>query len=508
MKLQQILEQVKTQFKVIANKDLLAKTDVVNLAIDSRLIKDGDVFFALKGLKNDGVQFIFSSAKLGAKAVIVNSQSLFEIKNFQQQFPKVIVIASDDNFALLVEFLKIFYHPLPKNIYGITGTNGKTSCVEYIRQILNILNIKSASIGTLGVNCDQQIKDQLASSSLTTPDIVALYRNLYTLKKSAIDDVAIEVSSIGLDQQRVAGLKINCTGFTNFSQDHLDYHLNMENYLQCKLKLFSEIVDNSGVAVINADIEEFNKIKAICENRKIKIIDYGNKAKVLKLIDINLQDVKFEFNGKAYQFKKAINGDFQAYNLLCALGCVIANHNLKENELKKLLENFLQIQVALGRMQKIAELVNNAEIFIDFAHSPDALKNVLLQAKKIQQKKNNDNLHQSRIIVLFGCGGDRDRQKRPIMGEIACQLADLVIVTDDNPRTENSKDIRQEILAGCNQDKVIEIADRFTAINQAVKMLEANDILILAGKGHEKYQIIGDKKIAFDEEQIVKNALK
>jgi UDP-N-acetylmuramoyl-L-alanyl-D-glutamate--2,6-diaminopimelate ligase len=159
-------------------------------------------------------------------------------------------------------------------------------------------------------------------------------------------------------------------------------------------------------------------------------------------------------------------------------------------------------------MQKISELVNKAEIFIDFAHSPDALKNVLLQAQKIKQKKIKDNLLQSRIIVLFGCGGDRDRQKRPIMGEIACQLADLVIITDDNPRGESSKDIRQEILAGCNQDKVIEIADRFTAINQAVKMLEANDILILAGKGHEKYQIIGDKKIAFDEEQIVKNALK
>lgn len=508
MKLQQILEQVKTQFKVIANNHLLAQTDVKNLAIDSRLIKDGDVFFALKGIKNDGVQYAFSSAKLGANTIIINSQSLLEINHFQQQFPKVIVITSDNNFALLIEFLKIFYQPLPKNIYGITGTNGKTSCVEYIRQILNILNIKSASIGTLGINCDQMVKDQLASSSLTTPDIVALYRNLYTLKKSAIDDVAIEVSSIGLDQKRVAGLKINCAGFTNFSQDHLDYHLNMENYLQCKLKLFSEIVDNSGVAVVNADIDEFNKIKSICDNRKIKIIDYGYKAKLLKLIDINLQDVKFEFNNETFQFKMAINGDFQAYNLLCALGCIIANHNLKANELKKLLENFYHIQVAPGRMQKIVKLANNAEIFIDFAHSPDALKNVLLQAKKIQQKKNNDNFRQSRIIVLFGCGGDRDRKKRPIMGEIACQLADLVIITDDNPRTETPKDIRQEILVGCNQNKVIEIADRFMAINQAVKMLGANDILILAGKGHEKYQIIGDKKIVFDEEQIVKNALK
>lgn len=508
MKLTQIIEQVKTQFKVLANEDLIAKIDIKNIAIDSRLVKEGDVFFALKGLKNDGSQFAFSSAQLGAKVVVISSQSLFEINKFQQQFPKVIVFACVDNFALLIEFLKIFYEPLPKNIYGVTGTNGKTSCVEYIRQILNFLNIKSASIGTLGVNCHQEIKEQLALSSLTTPDIVALYRNLHILKKFAIDDVAIEVSSIGLDQQRIAGLKINCAGFTNFSQDHLDYHQSMENYLQCKLKLFSDILDESGVAVINSDIEEFEKIKEICDKRKIKIIDYGNNGKVLKLRAISSQLVSFEFAGQIFEFKMAINGDFQAYNLLCALGCVIANHHLKTSELKQLLENFQNIQVALGRMQKIAELANKAQIFIDFAHSPDALKNVLLQAQKIRQKNLQSQLKSSRIIILFGCGGDRDRKKRPIMAEIACQLADLVIITDDNPRTEIAKDIRQEILVNCNLDKTIEIADRFVAINQAIKMLEDNDILILAGKGHEKYQIIGDKKIDFDEEQIVKNALR
>ncbi|MFM7619987.1 MAG: Mur ligase family protein, partial [Alphaproteobacteria bacterium] len=322
MKLTQIIEQVKTQFKVLANEDLIAKIDIKNIAIDSRLVKEGDVFFALKGLKNDGAQFAFSSAQLGARVVVISSQSLFEINKFQQQFPKVIVFACADNFALLIEFLKIFYEPLPKNIYGVTGTNGKTSSVEYIRQILNFLNIKSASIGTLGVNCDQEIKEQLALSSLTTPDIVALYRNLHILKKFAIDDVAIEVSSIGLDQQRIAGLKVNCAGFTNFSQDHLDYHQSMENYLQCKLKLFSDILDESGVAVINSDIEEFEKIKKICDKRKIKIIDYGNNGKVLKLRAISSQLVSFEFAGQIFEFKMAINGDFQAYNLLCALGCV------------------------------------------------------------------------------------------------------------------------------------------------------------------------------------------
>ena len=202
------------------------------------------------------------------------------------------------------------------------------------------------------------------------------------------------------------------------------------------------------------------------------------------------------------------SGDFQAFNLLCALGCVLSKHNLNEDDLMQLMKKFLELKSAAGRMQKIAQLKNNAQIFIDFAHSPDALENVLKQAKSMLDNKKLSKEISPKLVVLFGCGGDRDKQKRPIMGKIASQLADIVIVSDDNPRSENPQLIRKEILSGCLPKNIIEINDRRLAIIEAIKILNDNDILILAGKGHEKYQIIGDKKIDFDEEQIVKNAIK
>lgn len=508
MKLQKILEQLKTEFKIAFNQDLVAQIEVKDMVIDSRFVKNGDVFFALKGLHKDGIDYAESAVGKGAKVLVISSQSLFNINNFKQLYPETIIIVSDNNFLLLVEFLQIFYQPLPKNIYGITGTNGKTSTVEYIRQILKFLNINSASIGTLGINCDQQHNLQFAVSSLTTPDIVALYKNLYLLKQSNIDDVAIEVSSIGLDQNRLAGIAINCAGFTNFTQDHLDYHQTMENYLLCKIKLFEQCLVNHGFAVLNSDIEEFAKIKKICDQRKIKIIDYGFSANIFKIKKIAQQQIFFQYRNQEFVFEMSANGDFQAFNLLCALALVVENHQLTSEQIVQILKKFSQIKTALGRMQKIAQLKNNAQIFIDFAHSPDALKNILMQAQKMLKTIVSTKSKPRRLIVLFGCGGDRDRQKRPIMGKIACQLADLVIISDDNPRSEDAKVIRQEILAGCNLTKTIEIADRQNAIIQTLAMLEQDDILILAGKGHEKYQIIGDKKIAFDEEQIVKNALK
>lgn len=465
MKLSKILAQVKIDYSLpgIVNPD---KIDIEDIAIDSRLVKKNSAFFALAGKEKNGAEFIENAIKNGAILVI------------------------KDQPKLLVEFLKIFYAPLPTNIYAITGTNGKTSTAEFTRQILGFLNKKSASIGTLGVTCEAIIGEGSQNSSLTTPDIVSLYKNLSLLKKNGVDDVAIEVSSIGLDQGRATGLEFASGAFTNFTQDHLDYHKSMAEYFRCKSLIF----DQTKRGVINSDITEFETIKKICAEKNISIIDYGRKARYLRLVD----NQTFEFRGKKYHFQLSLAGEFQIYNMLCALGNVMSAHDLSDDQLTDLVKNFSKLYSAPGRMQFAGSAQNKAKIYIDFAHTPDALTNVLKLARKLTS---------ARVLVLFGCGGDRDAKKRPLMGEIASNLADLVIITDDNPRHEKPRTIRSEILQKCDLKKTIEINDRKEAIRQAISLLKPNDILILAGKGHEKYQIIGDEKSEFDEEKIVKGFL-
>ncbi len=480
MKLSQILSQIKIDYKLPSGfaPDAI---EVSSIELDSRLVKKNSVFFALPGKTTNGLEFVDSAIKNGASAVIAEG-----------------FIESSNPHQLLVEFLQIFYTPRPTNIYAITGTNGKTSVAEFTRQILEISGKKAASIGTLGVMCDSSIEKDLQSFALTTPDLVSLYKNLQVLKKNGVDDVAIEVSSIGLEQGRIAGLEIEVGAFTNFSQDHLDYHKSMAEYLRCKMILFENTLENGGVAVLNSDIPEFAEIKKICERKKLRVIEYGFKARDLRLCKIepieNGQKVFFEFEKKNYQFELSVSGEFQAFNALCALGNVLTKNNLDQIPLEK----FNILQPAPGRMQCAGTLLNKARVYIDFAHTPDALENVLKLAREITKK---------RVVVLFGCGGNRDAKKRPIMGKLACELADLVIVSDDNPRTEKAETIRDEILSACDMAKTVELSDRKHAIEKAVQMLEAGDILILAGKGHEKYQIIGATKFEFDEEKIVKNAI-
>ncbi len=490
MKLSQLLSQVKSDFKISGDP---SQIEIEDIAIDSRLVKKNSVFFALQGKVTDGLKFVDAAVGSGASLVVT------PILDSQFLIPNCLHLASSDPQKLLVEFLQIFYQPLPANIYAITGTNGKTSTAEFTRQILEFLGKKSASIGTLGVTCDDEIKSHLQNSSLTTPDIVSLYKNLQILKKNGVDDVAVEVSSIGLKQGRIAGLKIAVGAFTNFTQDHLNYHKSMPEYFKCKMMLFDSVLENSAFAVLNSDIPEFLEIKKICENKNHSIIEYGFKARDLRLLEAIDHKIKFEFRKKIYEFELSASGEFQAFNALCALGNVLAKNNLDETQLKKLLKNFHLLRPAQGRMQLAGNLQNGAKIFIDFAHSPDALENVLKLARQLTKK---------RVLILFGCGGDRDAKKRQIMGRIACQLSDFVIVTDDNPRTEKAESIRAEIFSACDSSKTLEIADRKAAIETAIAMLEAEDILILAGKGHEKYQIIGEQKFEFDEEKIVKNVIR
>ncbi|MFM7702696.1 MAG: Mur ligase family protein, partial [Alphaproteobacteria bacterium] len=367
MNLSQIIVNLKN-YNLVHNSQNLNELQIDDIVIESKKAKKNSIFVGLIGTKNDGANFIPEVVSLGCVVAVIDKKSQFDFQNFLQKNPNFIFIIGEAKL-ILSEILKAFYQSLPKNIYAITGTNGKTSTAEFVRQILEFSGKKSASIGTLGINCDAEIKNKLADFALTTPDIATLYKNLAILQKNHINDVAIEVSSIGLDQGRVAGLNIEVGAFTNFSQDHLDYHQNMENYFASKMILFTKILPDAGnqaIAVLNADIAEFAKIKNHCDINKIKIIDYGYNAKILKLISIVEQKIDFEYLGEIFSFDHHIFGDFQTHNLLCALGIFLAKNNLNKNELTKLLKNFDKLCPAIGRMQFV-ENYNNAKIFIDFA---------------------------------------------------------------------------------------------------------------------------------------------
>lgn len=495
MQIKDLLTHITRDYHVVSQN--LADQSITDIAIDSRLVKQGSAFFAVLGKSKNGAEFIASAIANGASVVVANDVDDFIIAN-----PHVLFIQSSDVFDLLVDFLNVFYPPLPRNIYAITGTNGKTTTAEFGRQICQLLGKKSASIGTLGVISDFVDQSHIQKSVLTTPDIVSFYKNLSALKQSGIDDVFIEASSIGMDQKRMAGLNIGVGAFTNFTQDHLDYHHSMEEYFQSKMLLFSKFLSPHSTAIINRDLEKSDEIIALCHQHQHQVFTYGHQQSDFQIIDITSddfhQDIIFQYQEQRYHINLAIIGKFQALNILCALAMVLAKYELDALQLSTLLEKFSQIRTACGRMQKVAVLPNKSQIFIDFAHSSDALENVLKLAR---------NLAKGRVIVLFGCGGNRDPKKRPMMGKVACDLADLVIVTDDNPRFEDPTQIRKDVMKGCDATKTIEIAGRKDAIQKAITMLEPQDILILSGKGHEKYQVVGEQRLEFDEEKIVKNAL-
>lgn len=461
---------------------------ISSVEIDSRLIKPGSIFFALKGLASNGENFIDSAFEKGAIAVFCSLDC-------QKHDPRIIKVKNVH--GELIEALKKFYNDLPANIFAITGTNGKTSIAYFIQQIQEILGKKSASIGTLGIKAsDYKIQEKLTPFVLTTPDIVSFYKNLAVLKENKVNDVVIEASSIGLDQKRAGGLRIKLGAFSNFTQDHLDYHGSMKKYFDCKMILFKEILQKGDFAILNADISEFEQMREIATKRNLQVFSYSTqKSKISSAAMTNLEIRVFD---KEYPFKIAMSGDFQKDNLLCALLSVVCYYQLEHDQIKFLIQNLHKVNPAEGRMQKVAELKNGAQIFIDYAHTPDALKNVLETARHIPHNK---------IHVLFGCGGDRDKTKRPQMGKIASDLADFVIVSDDNARYEDGQKIRNEVLSACDLTKTIQIGGRRKAIISAISGLKECDILILAGKGHEKYQVVGGDKFDFDEEKIVSEAI-
>ena len=422
MLLSQILAGVPLAEKLSGDAEISA------VELDSRKTVPGALFIALNGKNSDGRKFIPDALEKGAAAVLYDGDYTPPAAD-----GVLFVRADGDMRQNIARAAANFYKPVPPYISAVTGTNGKTSIADFTRQLMKKLGYSAASIGTVGVVSDVAEN----AETLTTPDSVTLHRILRDLAVRGVDYVSLEASSIGIEQYRLDGLKIKAAGFTNFTQDHLDYHLTMENYLKAKEELFSRVMETDGTAVLNADIPEFAELAEICRRRGIKVMSYGRNGSDLKILSrvphAEGQTLETEIEGRPYRLELPLIGEFQAMNVLCAVGMVIAMHGFSG----KIIDSLPHLKGAPGRLDLAGRLANGAAVYVDYAHTPDALENVLKTMRHHTAGK---------LWVVFGCGGDRDKLKRPIMGRIARELADRAVVTDDNPRTEDAAEIRRQIL--------------------------------------------------------------
>jgi UDP-N-acetylmuramoyl-L-alanyl-D-glutamate--2,6-diaminopimelate ligase len=466
--------------------------EIAGLSADSRTVRRGFLFAALAGAKTSGDRFLGEALAKGAVAVLAATPLAVP--------QGVALIVDPEPRHRLALMAARFYGRQPETIAAVTGTNGKTSVVDFTAQLWRALGHPAASLGTLGVRAPG-FEVVLAH---TTPDPIELHRLLAELKRCDIDRVAIEASSHGLAQSRMDGVSVKAAAFTNLSRDHLDYHGTIEAYFAAKMRLFECIMPPGGTAVVNADSDWFDAVSEICAGRRHRLISYGRTGRELRLLACEVfgngrrrgrrpgQRLSADVFGARYAIELPFLGGFQAENALCALGLVIACGE----EPKAAVAALNRLKGVRGRLEPAAERANGASVFVDYAHTPDALEHALAALR--QQAK--------RLVLVFGCGGDRDQGKRALMGEIAARLADRVFVTDDNPRGENPASIRAMVLARC--PGAIEVGDRAAAIARAVEELEPGDILLLAGKGHEQGQIIGDLVYPFDDASQARTAVR
>ncbi|MHA1539883.1 MAG: UDP-N-acetylmuramoyl-L-alanyl-D-glutamate--2,6-diaminopimelate ligase [Alphaproteobacteria bacterium] len=478
-------------FDLIKNIDGLEmpteNPEITGLSSDSRALKKGTLFAALPGMKVHGNIFIDKAIASGAAAILTDRMP-------HKKTLQIPVIVSQNPRADLAKIAACFYQHQPHFVAAITGTNGKTSTSIFVRQMLANLGHKTANIGTVGTFIQTEKKlEQLEQIGLTTPDAISLYALLATLKKQDVTHLAFEASSHGIVQHRLDGIQLSCAAFTSFSRDHLDYHKNIEDYFLAKAWLFDSLIATGKPVILNSDVIEYTRLKAIADARNLDVIDYGRRASRLKIIKITPtekgQDLRLLIDAVERNFLFPLMGAFQVYNALCALGIVMASGVTVDDGIAQL----QKLTSVDGRIEHVATHQNGAPIFVDYAHTPDALENLL---KSIRPHIKN-NLH-----LVFGCGGDRDNGKRPLMGSLAEELADIAYVTDDNPRTENPEKIRQQILVKC--PKAFNIGDREAAIKTAINSLEKGDCLVVAGKGHETYQVIGTEEIPFNDTEIIR----
>ena len=455
------------------------------LTADSREVKPGFLFAALSGTRTDGARFIEDAVKRGAAAVLGVPGAAEQVKKLGIPF-----LPAANPRQRLAQMAAEFYGAQPREIAAVTGTNGKTSVAAFLRQIWAFQGRRAASLGTIGIDSPSGH----VSLGHTTPDPVRLHAELLRLKQEGVDHLALEASSHGLDQYRLDGVKISAAGFTNITRDHLDYHTDFADYLEAKLRLFSDLVKEGGAAVVNMDAGHAQDFIAAAKRRRLKIFTVGAQGDDLRLVTqmphADGQDLTVRYQGREHAIALPLAGSFQASNAAVAAGLALALGDCAEAVFAAL----ATLKGAPGRLDLVARTRQGAAIYVDYAHTPDAIETVL-KALRPHVK--------GRLHIVFGCGGDRDRGKRPLMAAAAQHLADTVIVTDDNPRSEDPAAIRREVLAGA--PGLREIAGRAEAIRSAVAGLGENDALVIAGKGHEDYQIIGTEVLPFsDRDEAVK----
>ncbi len=459
------------------------------ISFNTKNIKKDHIFFAIKGFNIDGNKYIPVAIKKGSKIIV----SERKVKN---QINGILYIHTKNIRKLLSETAFKIYNKKPKNLIAVTGTNGKSSVADFYYQILKLSNKKVASIGTLGVKS----KNINYSLSNTTIDPIKLGQILTSLRNQKVENVIMEASSHGLKQNRLDGLRFSSGIFTNLSQDHLDYHKNLKSYFKAKLYLFENLIKKKGFVITDQKIPEFKQIKKITQNKKLKLYTLNDKKNNFEIISHSFrgesQLLKIKYNNSTRDIRINLIGKIQLKNVLMA---VIAA-KISKVSLNKILKVIQKLKPADGRFQKIGKIKNLSKVILDYAHTPDALKTCLLN---LREQFPNKNIH-----VLFGCGGNRDQNKRSKMGQIASNYADKIILTNDNPRLENPEKIRRDIKRGIKKKKITEISDRATAISEAIKNLNIGDVLLVAGKGHEKTQDIGSKKIYLSDKQIILNTIK
>jgi len=470
--------------------------EITSITADSRQVRPGALFAALPGSQFDGRQFIPSAVAAGA-AAILTTLDVSDLDASAGGAGSAILLRSADARRSLALMAARFFGRQPHTTVAVTGTSGKTSVADFARQIFLELGCRAASVGTIGV-----VKpDGRVYGSLTTPDPVTLHSMLADLVGEGVTHLAFEASSHGLDQRRLDGVQLKAAGFTNFGRDHLDYHATVEEYMAAKLRLFDTLLPLGGIAVVNLDDPSSGEVVGRAAARGIRVLGVGQSADAeLRLESISgddfSQDVVFAFGGVRYPVRLDLIGSYQASNVAIAAGLAIASGE----DAAAVFSVLGGLSGVKGRLEVVGRRhdgqAEGAPIVIDYAHKPDALEAVLKALRPFVR---------GRLICVLGCGGDRDRGKRPIMGRIAQEKADLVIVTDDNPRGEDAAQIRREILSAAQDAR--EIGDRFEAIAEAIQEAQPGDVVVIAGKGHETGQIVGDKTLPFSDHDAVAEVL-
>jgi UDP-N-acetylmuramoyl-L-alanyl-D-glutamate--2,6-diaminopimelate ligase len=463
-----------------------ADVDICGLTADSREVRPGVLFAAFPGAKLDGARFVADAVTRGASAVLAPADAVLDLP------PGLHLIRDSRPRRLFSLMAARFYGRQPQTMVAVTGTNGKTSTAAFVRQIWRAAGYKSASLGTVGVVTDDYA-EPLAS---TTPEPTQLHQILARVADEGVTHMAIEASSHGLAQHRLDGVRLKAAAFTNLTRDHLDYHRDFEDYFAAKLRLFTELLEPGATAVVDMDSPAGERVVEAARSRGLRVIAVGRAGCDLRLTaderDGFAQRLEIEFDGKTYRVRLPLVGGFQVSNALVSAGLVIAAGGDPAATFAAL----ETIEGAKGRLELAGVAAEGAPVFIDYAHTPDALEKALEALRPYVR---------GRLHVAFGCGGDRDPGKRPLMGAAATRLADCVIVTDDNPRNEDPASIRAAILAQAASAE--EIGDRAEAIRAAISRLKAGDVLLVAGKGHETGQYVRGQIIPFSDHEVVRDSL-